>query len=481
MYAHVPSSSFFLPPNDTPLYYPVCVPSSQHFLIHTINRPFPDKMGRNGVFGQLSGIDAFGKTMDDVRIRTNIGALITLTSFILIAFLTLGEFISYRKIHEKTELIVDISRGEKLTINMNMTFPRVPCYLLSIDIMDISGESQLNLMHDITRTRLHQDGSPVPDGQRSTIHLNGEIERVAKTHDEKYCGSCYGGEPPESGCCNTCEEVQEAYVRKGWSFGDPEHVDQCVKEHWSDKIKEQANEGCNVAGKVHVNKVVGNLHMSTGRAFQRNSQHMHDLVPYLAGKGTNHHDFGHKIHEFSFDDDSAFKWTNEDRLAARKMMGIVDPLSGLWMHTEKSQFMIQYFLKVVPTELRLMSNHLLKGHQYSVTSYERDLDMSPAHQQEAAKNQKEVPGKVQHGFMGMPGVFFNFDISGLKMVRVKYRKSLSHFLTSTCAIVGGVLTVAGIIDAAVHASRIRMGMQSSTGGGASHWEGGGVRLGGKLV
>lgn len=438
-------------------------------------------MGRNGIFGQLSGIDAFGKTMDDVRIRTNIGAMITLTSFILIVFLTLGEFISYRKIHEKTELIVDVSRGEKLTINMNMTFPRVPCYLLSIDIMDISGESQMNLMHDITRTRLHADGSQVPDGKSSTLHLNGPVERVAKTHDEKYCGSCYGGEPGESGCCNTCEEVQEAYVRKGWSFGDPEHVDQCVKEHWSDKIKEQATEGCNVAGKVHVNKVVGNLHMSTGRAFQRNSQHMHDLVPYLAGKGTNHHDFGHQIHEFSFDDDSAFKWSNADRLAARKLMGIVDPLSGVSMHTEKSQFMIQYFLKVVPTELRLKSKHLLKGHQYSVTSYERDLDMSPGHLQEAAKKQKEVPGKVQHGFMGMPGVFFNFDISGLKMVRVEYRTSLSHFLTSTCAIVGGVLTVAGIIDAAVHASRIRMGIQSSSGGGANHWEGGGIRLGGKLV
>ena len=141
--------------------------------------------------------------------------------------------------------------------------------------------------------------------------------------------------------------------------------------------------------------------------------------------------------------------------------------------------MFQYFLKVVPTELRLTNRHLLKGHQYSVTSYERDLDMSTGHQQEAAK--KEVPGKVQHGFMGMPGVFFNFDISGLKMVRVKYRKSLSHFLTSTCAIVGGVLTVAGIIDAAVHASRIRMGMQSSTGGGGGRWEGGGISLGGKLV
>lgn len=44
-----------------------------------------------------------------------------------------------------------------------------------------------------------------------------------------------------------------------------------------------------MAGYVHVNKVIGNLHLSPGRAFQRNSVHMHDLVPYLSGSGNTHH------------------------------------------------------------------------------------------------------------------------------------------------------------------------------------------------
>ena len=42
----------------------------------------------------------------------------------------------------KPAQLVDKSRGEKLVVNMNITFPRVPCYLLSVDIMDISGEHQ---------------------------------------------------------------------------------------------------------------------------------------------------------------------------------------------------------------------------------------------------------------------------------------------------------------------------------------------------
>lgn len=43
-------------------------------------------------------------------------------------------------------------------------------------------------------------------------------------------GSCYGGTPPTEGpnpgCCNTCDDVREAYVRRGWSFVNPDAVEQ---------------------------------------------------------------------------------------------------------------------------------------------------------------------------------------------------------------------------------------------------------------
>lgn len=90
--------------------------------------------------------------------------------------------------------------------------------------------------------------------------------------DPNYCGSCYGASPPESGyepsmrppladakadcrCCNTCEEVRQAYVRKGWSFTDPNGIEQCVDEGWVEKMQEQNTEGCRIEGRVKVNKV----------------------------------------------------------------------------------------------------------------------------------------------------------------------------------------------------------------------------------
>ena len=56
--------------------------------------------------------------------------------------------------------------------------------------------------------------------------FNMVLNDTAVARNETYCGSCYGGELPESGCCNTCEEVREAYIKKGWSFSNPDTIEQ---------------------------------------------------------------------------------------------------------------------------------------------------------------------------------------------------------------------------------------------------------------
>lgn len=66
--------------------------------------------------------------MDDVRIRTNVGAILTFVSAMLIAALTMSEFTDYLRVRSEPWLEVDYSRQEKLEVNLNITFPRVPCY-----------------------------------------------------------------------------------------------------------------------------------------------------------------------------------------------------------------------------------------------------------------------------------------------------------------------------------------------------------------
>ena len=41
-----------------------------------------------------------------------------------------------------------------------------------------------------------------------------------------YCGSCYGSESQAGQCCNTCEQVQEAYRKRGWAFSNADNIEQ---------------------------------------------------------------------------------------------------------------------------------------------------------------------------------------------------------------------------------------------------------------
>jgi len=53
---------------------------------------------------------------------------VTIISAILICILLWSEFSDYRTPEMKPQLVVDKSRKERLEININITFPHVPCY-----------------------------------------------------------------------------------------------------------------------------------------------------------------------------------------------------------------------------------------------------------------------------------------------------------------------------------------------------------------
>ncbi|CAG8737989.1 11167_t:CDS:2, partial [Racocetra persica] len=326
-------------------------------------------MGKRGsVLSQFQNFDAYAKTLDDFRVKTYYGAA-----------------------------------------------------LLSVDVMDVAGETQNDLTHDIYKTRLDADGAPIHI-EKATDPTKDIVKIVNSTASggDAYCGSCYGGVVPESGCCNTCDEVREAYIKSGWSFNSPDDIEQCVREGWKEKVTEQSKEGCNVAGSVKVNKVAGNFHLAPGKSFQQNHIHVHDLQPFLSD-GV-HHDFTHEIHHLSF---------------GPKVDGVVNPLDGVSGTVTTGHYMFQYFLKVVSTHFYFLDNTAIYTNQYSVTQFERDLtgrDHTHSH----------------NHIGGLPGVFFNYEISPMLIINREESKSFTHFLTGVCAIIGGIFTVAGILDGFIY-------------------------------
>jgi len=282
---------------------------------------------------------------------------------------------------------------------------------------------------------------------------------AASARGPDYCGSCYGGVEPENGCCNTCEEVRQAYLNRGWSFGNPDSIDQCVAEHWTEKIQAQSGEGCNVAGRIKVNKVIGNIHISPGKSFQSSGMNFNDLVPYLRD-GEVHH-WGHTVDHLAFES-SEEEWKVPQKEAMKKKLGmVVQPLDYHFAHARNPQYMFQYFLKVVATRYHFLDERFVQTHQYSVTTYERDLAIGGA----AAKNAQGL--MASRGMTGQPGAFFNFEISPMLVVHRETQQSFAHFLTSTCAIVGGVLTIAALLDSVLFSATraLKKGASATTSNG----------------
>ncbi len=327
-----------------------------------------------------------------------------------------------------------------MEIHLNITFPRIPCELLTLDVMDVSGEQQTGVMHGVNKVRL----SPQAEGGKviaiDSIDLyvllySKHVELLMcyrhkdeATHlDPDYCGGCYGATPPPNaekpGCCNTCDEVREAYASVSWAFGRGENVEQCEREHYAEKLDSQRQEGCRIEGNLRVNKVVGNFHIAPGRSFSNGNMHVHDLNNYFDTPVPGGHVFTHEIHALRFgpqlSEEVAKKFGKKELPWNSHHL---NPLDNTEQIAHESAYNFMYFVKVVPTsylplgwETRDDPNHpgdfeigtyghqsdgSVETHQYSVTSHRRSLG--------GGDDRAEGHAEKLHARGGIPGVFFSY-------------------------------------------------------------------------
>ena len=371
----------------------------------------------SGLAARLKSFDAYPKTLEDFRVKTFGGAIVTGVSSLIILVLFLSEFHYYLSTEIQPELFVDITRHQKLRINIDVYFPKMGCAFLSIDAMDVSGEQQPDIEHNIFKKRIDEHGKPVEEAEKhevgdkpsdDTSQTNGPAEGGVK------CESCYGAETDEMKCCNTCEDVRTAYRNKGWAFKDAGTIEQCQREHWKDKFEEQKTEGCEVYGSLEVSKVAGNFHIAPGKSFQQHHVHVHDLQAF----GSMQFNMSHEIRTLSF---------------GSPIPGVSNPLDGLSVFSDTNSLMYQYFVKIVPSVYKKLGGEVVWSNQYSFTKHQR-------------------PVRQLTGEHGLPGLFVLYELSPMLIQYSEKRRSFMHFLTGVCAIVGGVFTVAGLVDSIIYHS-----------------------------
>ncbi|KAK1225950.1 vacuolar protein sorting-associated protein 45 [Marasmius sp. AFHP31] len=240
-------------------------------------------------------------------------------------------------------------------------------------------------------------------------------------------------------------------------------------------LRDQANEGYNIAGPIYFNKDIGNIHFSPERSsltvIGRN------LVLYVRDDG-NRHDFSHTIHNdqrfYIGDDEYDLSKPIAGREMKKRLAQAEGEIENSWDNAT-GQWLICFSIssKSFRRSLRTIDGEIINTHQYSVTQFERDLNEGEIEQQRNGVS--NVPGTSYIAYRILrsgpnqpnpttPGAFFNLEISPILVVHSHTRQSFAHFITScvirvltllrltlrytfrTCAIVGGVLTVASLVD-----------------------------------
>ena len=201
----------------------------------------------------------------------------------------------------------------------------------------------------------------------------------------------------------------------GWFGHDHDHIAQPDYE----LVKKQINnkEGCKLKGTFFLDAVPGNVIIS--------SKSFSPTIERLRRDNLDNTNVGHIINQLYFGEYSHRNIILGFGFTANKLL---NTLRNKRRIDDKLPTTYQYYLKIVPTKFRYYSGKTFNKYQYTVNSFsENSLDRTPL-------------------------LFFKYDLSPITVEYKNTKMSFLTFLINVFAILGGVFTVAGIIDAIIHKS-----------------------------
>jgi len=366
----------------------------------------------------LKRFDLYRKVPRDLTEATLSGAGVSFVTLLIGSYLFVSEFHTYLQTTWESEMFIEQSKTEeKLQINIDVTLPQMPCELLSFDAQDVMGSHEVDAHGHLFKERLSPTGEVISKEDIQTSH--------------------YGA---------------SAGLTRHYSFGyDNQDVDRIKKMIHS-------GEGCRVAGYVKVNKVPGNVHLST---------YSHSYLFGSLYQETRNMNISHKVNHLSFGIDTDISYVTQHFAGT----GVVNPLDGMQQivvapppttttTTTRDQrdpygfgygsmglsgfggnvnsAIFEYYTKVVPTTYV-------------------PLNRPPVHVYQFTANSNKIANQQ------MPSLYFRYDFAPVTVRYKETSQSFSHFLVQVCAVIGGVFTIAGLVDALLHRSIVELAKKAQIG------------------
>ncbi|KAG0473822.1 hypothetical protein HPP92_015679 [Vanilla planifolia] len=218
----------------------------------------------------LRNFDAFPRAEDHLMQKTSSGAVVSIIGLSIMATLFIHELKYYLTTYTVHQMSVDLKRGETLPIHVNMTFPSLPCELLSVDAIDLSGKHEVDLDTNIWKLQVDSKGNILGTSEYLT-------DLVEKEHPVEEHGD---GKDHHEG---SSPKKNEHSV----SFGsDAQKMIKKVKQAMAN------GEGCRVFGVLDVQRVAGNFHISV--------HGLNILVAQQIFGESGNVNVSHVIHDLSF-------------------------------------------------------------------------------------------------------------------------------------------------------------------------------------
>ena len=304
--------------------------------------------------------DFFQKvTLDNVTKPTLIGSILSLSVISIMIFLFLRQLIDFYSYHTKTDSVVHQPKNadEQISVNMELLFNSVPCNILSLDTVDIMNNHKGDISDTLTKKKYFHSSNKI--GEKYIT--NRDVANLARAVNSQ--------------------------------------------------------EGCALVGKIRVNQVPGEYHVSfhNYRSLWRDFNQKHkDLVPKIK--------LSHSFKSLSFGDTTervVKRFELDPNLFFRSFEDI---------NTFKDNQILNYnyFVKIIP--------YMLVDENWGSTYYAYSFSLTS----------KSTPFNPQYD--EMPIVNIRYEFSPIMMKVTHLKRDYLHFLTHVSAIVGGVFVVFSIIN-----------------------------------